>query len=819
MDYSMGTPVEAPKREYGYDRQVYQGLLDRGFKPAAAAGIAGNAFAESAYNQNNYNPAGGGQGALGMFQWRGDRQKNFLNYLAQSGRNKDDIGANLDFLVHEMQNNPEHAMLSIDEINALTDPVAAGNMFRSKFERPGQDTGGYKRTTQEAARVYNAYSGLDPINLSELDMGEALGYGKKSSALTGFADDADARSRNLQAMALQMGDSLDAESRMLMEAMIPGNYGATLAKANGAQQPQGGQQGGLSFSTSGSGGEVGYSAGTPADKNPEEEPDKKPSLMERIFPRREEDVRPDAAFWERSSFADALAALGIGLSQASHGQAPDASAFLGNMHNIRQGRVNAAAENARADQQLLIDEQNAATAAIRASLEDRRLNLDMEKFNNDVEIEKRNNEPLTADFLEAAATQFPSLSGLAMDLAGNPTPGGKALFLDAYKDLVTKAPATPTRSIGPQGMAVMEQFTPETTPEQVERMVSTIPDPDTRKELRDVAKAIRGEATDGSDEDSVTKRGRSLFAEDQRLPPNERMFSNERDALLHAAKTNAGLESKSNEDTYQFGVKMQQDAIKSYDTAMATDPLLDTMLDATFDIVEQGGEPDEIVAPMIATAQKMASSLGFSSIADALEQQFGYSDNDLRKLDESQHALSLILSRPLMEGTGSITNEERANVLKTVANAGQSNAVRLEAIAKARALNAFDRHVAQRLVDPAYNTFTPGNANAQQVYSELQFGLRPHVSKIAQAAGELMLFQAAGNLNEPKHAWRSKATQLQMFQMASPTLTREEVEMLRPIMIDPRVNVLTYRGHDGALYSVKTNERLLFDDSGALRRE
>jgi hypothetical protein len=52
-------------------------LIGRGFSVAQAAGIVANAQGESSYNPAAVNNAGGGQGAHGLFQWRGDRLKAF----------------------------------------------------------------------------------------------------------------------------------------------------------------------------------------------------------------------------------------------------------------------------------------------------------------------------------------------------------------------------------------------------------------------------------------------------------------------------------------------------------------------------------------------------------------------------------------------------------------------------------------------------------------------------------------------------------------------------------------------------------------------
>lgn len=54
--------------------QAYQFFLGQGASPSAAAGISAGLYAESGLSPSAFNPAGGGQGAYGIGQWRGARQ-------------------------------------------------------------------------------------------------------------------------------------------------------------------------------------------------------------------------------------------------------------------------------------------------------------------------------------------------------------------------------------------------------------------------------------------------------------------------------------------------------------------------------------------------------------------------------------------------------------------------------------------------------------------------------------------------------------------------------------------------------------------------
>lgn len=85
--------------------QVYLGLLNRGMTSREAAAFAANAGVESSFNPAAVNRAGGGQGAHGLFQWRGNRYGN----LQASSDDYMSMDPQLDFVVQEYRNDPQNA--------------------------------------------------------------------------------------------------------------------------------------------------------------------------------------------------------------------------------------------------------------------------------------------------------------------------------------------------------------------------------------------------------------------------------------------------------------------------------------------------------------------------------------------------------------------------------------------------------------------------------------------------------------------------------------------------------------------------------------
>jgi len=113
----------------------------KGWTPAQAAGIVGNLQAESGLNPQAFNGAGGGNGAAGIAQWRGDRQANFqARYgvpLSQSTYEQQ-----LDFVNYELTQGTEAAAGA--KLKATTTAADAATVVSKYYER-GEGTDLQKR--------------------------------------------------------------------------------------------------------------------------------------------------------------------------------------------------------------------------------------------------------------------------------------------------------------------------------------------------------------------------------------------------------------------------------------------------------------------------------------------------------------------------------------------------------------------------------------------------------------------------------------------------------------------------------------------------
>lgn len=109
-----------------------------GLTPDQAAGIVGNLAHESGGFRSLQEIAPlvpGSRGGFGYAQWTADRRVNFENWSAERGLDPRSYKANLGFLLHELQNTPEGAVL--DRLRGARNAAEATQIFSETFLRPG----------------------------------------------------------------------------------------------------------------------------------------------------------------------------------------------------------------------------------------------------------------------------------------------------------------------------------------------------------------------------------------------------------------------------------------------------------------------------------------------------------------------------------------------------------------------------------------------------------------------------------------------------------------------------------------------------------
>lgn len=143
-----GKSTAAPKPSFNGlpagDRESYafNYYTKKGLNPAAAAGIVGNMYQESAFRDDVLSGHRmGDNGASGYAaQWQGPRLRNLRAFAAKRGESNPSFNTQLDFALEEMDPASPYAdSIAAQNRNAIlnaADPQSAALAFRNYFERP-----------------------------------------------------------------------------------------------------------------------------------------------------------------------------------------------------------------------------------------------------------------------------------------------------------------------------------------------------------------------------------------------------------------------------------------------------------------------------------------------------------------------------------------------------------------------------------------------------------------------------------------------------------------------------------------------------------
>lgn len=147
-----GSAPVAPRGGNASQDEVMRGLMARGLTVDQAAAVAANIKHESNYNPAAYNAAGGGIGAHGLFQLRGDRAKAFQ---AKYGKlpSQATLDEQLDFFA---SNDPEERRSRLAALSGGGSAAQLGTAVSAKYERHGNVAEDIRRG-QTAAKIAGQY--------------------------------------------------------------------------------------------------------------------------------------------------------------------------------------------------------------------------------------------------------------------------------------------------------------------------------------------------------------------------------------------------------------------------------------------------------------------------------------------------------------------------------------------------------------------------------------------------------------------------------------------------------------------------------------
>jgi hypothetical protein len=161
-----GTPGASGDGVGGTDRSkyAYQYFINKGFTPEQAAGIVGNLQQESGPNLDSlYNPAGGGDGARGIAQWRGVRTNKFVE-LYGTTPDLATLDQQLDFVMYEFTNPIPGAstkpLRAYTGIKSSTSAAESAAIFDELYEING---GGSRQSrVNNASSLLQQFAGTEP---------------------------------------------------------------------------------------------------------------------------------------------------------------------------------------------------------------------------------------------------------------------------------------------------------------------------------------------------------------------------------------------------------------------------------------------------------------------------------------------------------------------------------------------------------------------------------------------------------------------------------------------------------------------------------
>jgi hypothetical protein len=183
------------------EQQIIAGLVARGVPLHIAQGMVANMKAESNLQPgiNEINPiVPGSRGGFGLNQWTGPRRRAFEAFAAERGLPLDDLNAQLDFTMMELQG-PESAAWSA--LQGAQDPIEAARIYSERFLRPGiphmDKRLGYAAEIAGMPMPAMASQGLPPLPMgrpmqAEDDPFQGMGLLSRFAASRGIAQDAEA---------------------------------------------------------------------------------------------------------------------------------------------------------------------------------------------------------------------------------------------------------------------------------------------------------------------------------------------------------------------------------------------------------------------------------------------------------------------------------------------------------------------------------------------------------------------------------------------------------------------------------------------------
>lgn len=477
-----------------------------------------------------------------------------------------------------------------------------------------------------------------------------------------------------------------------------------------------------------------------------------PTLMDKIggflFPNKDDPAE---------AFKTMMGGLGVGLGQMSHGRPVDLQPYFTNIATQKQAAADSARKALEHSQDMAIKAMNAETSRMQANTAAQNANLAQQEFGLKMgEFNVANAAP----FSEAQMAEYMEDPELAPYVAGLNSPDAK-IRQEAFQGMrgVFDKRADELMESEPDLGTLIDAVGRNADPSEIAEIVSK----------------------EGLSADDMSKVYTSLGKSPTTLMKNVDAYQKALEENPEAARVmqeyqrnQLGMDETQKERHDREYYELRQEELTNQEVFNdKIDIQLNALEDATIGLLEDGTAGEGPFRGAVELAGSAVRQWFGAEDAAEFETITGFNLNDLYARDRAAATLAMLITKPMIEGQGSVTDNERRELAKMVANPDMSPEARLIAIEQMRVLNNIDSAFARDYESGVSENFS---------------GARSDWHSKRRESGNLGVDMSAkvGNLAILKHASKSelydKGAQAlgdnlkQIFNNIAPTMTQDQFD-------------------------------------------
>lgn len=513
----------------------------------------------------------------------------------------------------------------------------------------------------------------------------------------------------------------------------------------------------------------------------------------------------------RQMFADVLQTLGVGLGQMSRGQPINAIEQVAAMQQRR----------AEAAQQAKRDEFNQAMQQERLAMERQRVNMELQKFGLERERFKQNlaaNRPVNFSPIRA---RYPQLGELIDLYEQNPyNESIRNQILNATTDLATQElEQDPTMPPGASELltgylegniddAQFAGFVSQLPKPQADLMLSTVDafkSPDLTPAQRHAEQLTDNQIKIGE----VRPENRA-----QAMNTNlERVLRAEGSGTLEPYDASQERRNAAAKIRDEEGRKYYAELETSRRLAEGMGANLDLAAKTTLDLIISGkstGRGSTFLASLSSTLESTAET---AKIAEVMGFDESETASRVEAIDAASRGLAFVVAKQMLSGQGSVTDSERAQILRMLFSADQTNETRYAAIRRLQALSDADILAArsyQEIVKPGdfmHDNYQEGYSASERMRT---LGAQISGSMTSYHMAHALYMQDREN-SELASVFEDPDEVIKVFQDSIPQMTKSEALLFADSLIqiwhpEKGEGYAVYRDMDGNVAKIRVDD-------------